>query len=253
MEYVRLGKSNLLVSRISMGAMNLEKIGSTDEASGLIREAYNQGINFFDTARNKEGSEKTLGDAVYDIRANVVVATKFDLTSVEKLLEDIEISLKNMRTDYIDLFQFESNERYPVKDGEDGLYNTVLKLKEQGKINHIGLVTEEYDIAVKAVKSGYYETIQFPFSMISPEEVHSLLKLCDEQDVGFIAMRPLCGGIVENIPLAYGFLHQFENVIPLWGVQSKEELDQILYFDKHHPVIDEKFHQDIEQARLFFN
>ena len=117
----------------------------------------------------------------------------------------------------------------------------------------MGFVTEDFDMAEKAIISGFYETIQFPFSMISPEKTQTLLKLCEDNDVGFIAMQPLCGGIVENIPLAYGFLNQFENVVPLWGVQSKEELEQILYFSKHKPQIDEKFQEDVEKIRKFFN
>ena len=109
------------------------------------------------------------------------------------------------------------------------------------------------DAAEKAVRSGLYDTLQFPFSMLSPDATRQLVKLCEENDVGFIAMQPLCGGVVENIPLAFGFLHQYENVVPLWGVQSQEELDQVLYFNEHPPVIDEKFHEDVEKIRMFFN
>ena len=253
MEYIRLGKSNLMVSRIAMGAMNLEKIGSEADSSGLIRQAYNSGVNFFDTARKCQGSEKTLGDAVYDIRQNVVVATKSDSDSSGELLESVQSSLQTLRFSYIDLFQYESNTFIPLKYGSDGLYSAMQNLKNSGVVKHLGFVTEDFDMAEKAIISGFYETIQFPFSMISPEKTQTLLKLCEDNDVGFIAMQPLCGGIVENIPLAYGFLNQFENVFPLWGVQSKEELEQILYFSKHKPQIDEKFQEDVEKFRRFFN
>ena len=119
MEYIRLGKSNLMVSRIAMGAMNLEKIGSEADSSGLIRQAYNNGVNFFDTARKCQGSEKTLGDAVYDIRQNVVVATKSDSDSSGELLESVQSSLQTLRFSYIDLFQYESNTFIPLKYGSD--------------------------------------------------------------------------------------------------------------------------------------
>ena len=80
-----------------------------------------------------------------------------------------------------------------------------------------------------------------------------LVKLCEEHDVGFIAMQPLCGGVIENIPLAFGYLHQYESVLPIWGIKNQEELNQILYFNEHPPVIDEKFHEDVEKIRMFFN
>ncbi len=253
MEYVRLGKSNLMVSRIAMGAMNLEKIGNSEEASGLIRFAYNNGVNFFDTSRKCNGSEKTLGDAVYDIRKNVVIATKSDVSSSAELLESVQFSLESFRTSYIDLFQYESNTFIPEKHGTDGIYSAMQNLKNSNIVEHLGFVTEDFDLAVNAVKSGLYETLQFPFSMISPQNTQELLTLCEENDVGFIAMQPLCGGVVENIPLAYGFLNQFENVVPLWGIQTKEELEQILYFSKNKPKIDEKFLKDVENVREFFN
>jgi len=89
--------------------------------------------------------------------------------------------------------------------------------------------------------------------MISSDDTIELVRLCEEHDVGFIAMQPLCGGVIENIPLAFGFLHQYENVLPIWGVKNQDELNQILYFNEHPPVIDEKFHEDVEKIRMFFN
>ena len=141
----------------------------------------------------------------------------------------------------------------PEEGGADGIYQTLKNLKEAGKVRAIGLVTQDLDIAEKAINSGLYDTIQFPFSMLSTDETIALVKLCEDSDVGFIAMQPLCGGVVDNIPLAVGFLKQFENVIPLWGARTEEELEQILYFAEHPPVIDEKFKADVEQLRMFFN
>ncbi len=253
MEYVRLGKSNLMISRVAMGAMSLSKIGDEESAVALVRTAYQQGINFFDTSRNCEGCEKLLGDAVGDIRASVVLASKTSGQSGAEILSDLETSLAVMHTDYIDLYQYETDCFLPEKDSPDGIYNAFFRMKETGKIKAIGLATQELDIAEKAIYSGLYDTIQFPLSMISADASIALVKLCEENDVGFVAMQPLCGGLVENIPLAFGFLHQYENVIPLWGVQTNEELEQILYFNEHPPVVDEKFHEDVERIRMFFN
>lgn len=253
MEYVRLGKSNLMISRVAMGAMSLAKIGDDEAASSLVRSAYKRGINFFDTSRNCAGSEKLLGDATGDIRPSVVLATKTSAQSGAEIRSDVETSLSAMHTDYIDLYQYETNCFIPERNAPDGIYNALLNMKETGKIKALGLATQDLDSAKKAVYSGLYDTIQFPLSMISAKESISLVKMCGENDVGFVAMQPLCGGLVENIPLAFGFLHQYENVIPLWGVQTNEELEQILYFNEHPPLIDEKFKEDVERMRMFFN
>lgn len=253
MEYVRLGKSNLMISRVAIGAMSLNKVEDEEKAAELVRSAYNQGINFFDTSRNTPDCEKLLGDALGDIRSSVMIASKTSAQSGAEIRADLEESLNAMHTDSIDLYQYESDRFMPEANGVDGIYGALKSLKESGKIKAIGLATQDIDIAEKAVTSGLYDTLQFPFSMISPDETRQIVELCRENDVGFIAMQPLCGGILTSIPLAYGFLHEYENVIPLWGVQSQEELDQILYFNEHPPVVDEKFKEDVENIRAFFS
>ena len=253
MEYVRLGKSNLMISRVALGAMSLNKIEDEEKAFELVRNAYNQGINFFDTSRNKSDCEKILGDALGDIRSSVMLASKTSAQSGAEVRADLEESLNVMHSDFIDLYQYETDQFMPEANGIDGIYDALKSLKESGKIKSIGIATQDIDVAEKAVTSGFYDTLQFPFSMISPDETRQIVQLCRDNDVGFIAMQPLCGGILTSIPLAYGFLHEYENVIPLWGVQSQEELDQILYFNEHPPVIDEKFKEDVENIRAFFN
>ena len=134
MEYVRLGRSNLMISRVAMGAMSLNKVGSEEKASVLVRNAYNKGINFFDTSRNSIQNEQLLGDSIYDIRSSVVIASKTTAQSGAEVLNDVETSLGVMHTDYIDLYQYESDLFVPQANGPDGIYNAFLSLKESGKI-----------------------------------------------------------------------------------------------------------------------
>lgn len=253
MEYIRLGKTNLLISRVAFGAMGLKESGSEEDAAKIIRKAYDSGINLFDTSRKTVESEKLLGDALYDIKKNVFFSTTTAAKTVSEITEDLESSLMTLHCDCLDLYQFETEKFLPEPDAADKIYNTFINLKKAGKIKHIGIVTTNLETAKKAVVSGLYETLQFPFNMISSEAVVELVKLCEENDVGFIAMQPLCGGVVDNIPLAFGFLQQFENVVPIWGVRTMEQMEQILYFNEHPPVIDEKFKEDVERIRNFFN
>lgn len=253
MEYVRLGKTDLLISRVAFGAMRLNDAGSDEEAALIVRKAYDAGVNFFDTSRRNPESEKLLGDALYDIRRNVILSTTTNSKTYCEISNDLETSLMTLHCDCLDLYQFETEVFLPLPDAADKIYDTLLKAKEDKKIKHIGIVTTNFETAKKAVLSDLYETIQFPFSVLSSDETIELVKLCEEHDVGFIAMQPLGGGVIDNLPLAFGFLQQYESVIPIWGVKCQPELEQILYFNEHPPVIDEKFNEDVERTRMFFN
>lgn len=252
MDYIRLGKTNLMVSRMAFGAMRLTSEGE-DKAAEIVRKAYDSGVNFYDTSNSTPDSEKLLGDALYDIRNNIFLSTTTKAKTSQELKADIENSLMTLHCDYVDLYQYETDDYLPEPGNKDGIYDTLMEIKRQGKAKSIGLVTVNLETAIKAVNSGLYDTIQYPFSIISPEEVTDLVKLCETRDVGFIAMQPFGGGLVENAPLAMGYLSQFENVVPIWGVETLDELSQILYFNDHPPVIDEKFKEDVEKARFFFN
>ncbi len=253
MEYVALGRSNLLVSRIAFGAYGLQDVSSNEYASTLVQQAYTGGINFFDTTHYKSLSEKRLGYAIQGIREHILLSTRTAADTPKVIQYELDESLTSLNCDYIDLFQIENLSFVPKENGSDGIYKTLSIAKDSGKIRHIGFCTDSLQLATEAVESGLYETIQFPFNMLVSEETCELVKLCEQADVGFLAMQPLCGGIISDIPLAYGFFQQFENVVPLWGVQTEEELQQILYFQAHPPILDEKFKEDEEKIRLFFS
>lgn len=253
LEYVRLGRTNLLISRVAFGAMRLTEAESEEEAAEIVRKAYDSGVNFFDTSRKNPESEHLLGDALYDIRGNVILSTTTTSKTVQEIKNDLESSLMDLHCDSIDLYSLETEKFLPMPNGIDNIYNTFLDLKNSGKIKNIGIVTTNIDTAKKAVESGLYDALQFPFNMIQTDVAEEIVKLCENHDVGFIAMQPLGGGVLSNIPLAFGFLRQYESVIPIWGIKSMDELNQILYFNEHPPVIDEKFNEDVETIRNFFN
>lgn len=260
MDYVTLGKTSLLVSRTAFGAESLdckeiEAFGdeADEKACAIVHQAYEGGMNFFDTSRSKPLCEKRLGAALHGIRHNIILATKTPGQSLSEIRRDLDESLSALESDTVDLFQLENPLIVPRKNGPDGIYNGLAALKAKGVVRHIGLATENLDIAREAVLSGLYEVVQFPFSMISAEAAASVVKLCREREVGCIASQPLNGGVVSNIPLAFGFLHQFENVVPVWGTHTQEELQQILFFNSHPPVIDEQFKAEVKKIRDFFN
>lgn len=260
MEYVGLGKTNLLVSRTAFGAMSLdcaeiEAFGddAEEKSCAIVHQAYDGGINFFDVSHSNLTCERRLGAALHGIRHNVIVATKSSARTVADLRSDFQESLLNLESDCVELFQLENPDFVPLKDGEDGLYNELVRLRETGLIKHFGISTDNFDIAHQVVESGLYETLQFPFSVISSQKAVNFVRECEKKDIGFLASQPLNGGVVSNIPLAYGFLREFEPVVPLWGIHTQEELHQILYFSSHPPVVDEQFKREVENLRTFFN
>lgn len=251
MDFVGLGKSNLLVSRVGFGAMSLNEIETEEDAAVLIHKAYDAGLNFFDISHSIKESEKRLGACLSGIRQHVVLATKSDATTKKEFLQDLEESLFALQTDYVDLFQYEfSSDSYL---DFDEMRTAFSLLKERGKIKACGFATQSVEIAKKALEYDFFETCQLPFNILTGEDTLNVRKMCQEKDVGFIAMQPLYGGLVQNLPLAQGFFNQYEDVIPLWGVRSIDELSQILYFNEHPPVIDDKFNEEIEKVRLFFS
>ena len=256
MDYVVLGKSNLLVSRTAFGAMSLKELPSQDDATALVKEAFDDGVNFFDTSKATPESERRLGIAIESlkIRKDVIIATKTAAHSAEEIAEDLDESLRNLRVDYIDLYQIEKPGLLPKRGGDDGVVEKLENLKKAGVIRHFGVTTESMDVAHSVLFSDVgWETLQYPFNMICTEDVVELVEEYAKADIGFIAMRPLCGGIIDNIPLALGFLRRFENVVPVWGARNSEELGQILYFTKNPPLVDEKFRKDVDERREFFN
>ena len=254
MDYIALGKSNLLVSRSALGAQRIGDIEDPELAHQMVRMAYEDGVNFFDTSTRAPESERRLGAALSDVRENVFIATKSSPRNGGELAIDVDVSLRNLGTGYIDLYQLENPENLPkINDGTE-IIEKLVELKSSGLIRHFGIVTDSMDLAERVLYSDAgWETIQFPFNMLCPESVENLTRRFYEKDIGFIAMQPLCGGVLTNLPLALGYFLPFENVVPLWGARNPDELQQILYFTKNPPRLDEQFYEEAEKIRAFFN
>ena len=166
-----------------------------------------------------------------------------------EVLAHINLSLKRMNTDYIDLIQLHNPEKLPNPNDKNSTYQALLEAKEKGIVRHIGISLHKYSDAIESVKSGLYETLQFPLSAISADRELEIIDLCKEHNVGLIAMKALCGGIITNAKMAFAFLRQFKNVVPIWGIQKIEELDEFLSYEKNPPQLDSKMLQLIDKER----
>lgn len=245
---VRLGKTGIEVNRNGFGALPIQRI-SDDDAVYLLRKAYDNGITFFDTARAYSDSEHKVGLAFKGMRDKIFIATKTGAQTAEGFWKDLETSLTTLGTDYIDIYQFHNPAFCPVPGGEDGLYDAALKAKEQGKIRHISITNHRLSVANEAIDSGLYDTMQFPFCYLATDKDIEIVTKCKEADMGFIAMKSLSGGLITNAKAAYCFAAQYDNVLPIWGVQRESELDEFLAFIKEEPVMTEEIQAMIEKDR----
>lgn len=248
MNTVKLGKTGIVVNKNGFGALPIQRI-SEGEAVKLLRKAYNNGITFFDTARWYTDSEHKVGLAFAGMRDKIFIATKTGSQNAEGFWKDLETSLNNLQTDYIDLYQFHNPAFCPKPGDESGLYDAALEAKAQGKIRHIGITNHRLAVAHEAIDSGLYETLQFPFCYLATEKDIELVDKCKKADMGFIAMKALSGGLINNSAAAYAFLAQYDNVLPIWGVQRESELDEFLSYIQSPPAMTEELAEVIRHDR----
>lgn len=248
MQKTRLGRTGLMVSRSSFGALPIQRI-SFDDAKRLLLKAYNNGINFYDTARVYSDSEEKIGYALSDVRKDIILATKSTATDKKTLLQQLEISLKNMKTDYIDILQLHNPGVLPNPDDPESSYAGMIEAKRKGMVRFIGITNHRIKTASEAVESGLYDTMQFPLSSLSSEVDLKLVEQCREKDVGFIAMKAMSGGLITNAASTFAFLRQYDNVVPIWGVQRESELDEFLEYEKNPPVLDNELWEVIKADR----
>lgn len=248
MELVTLGSTGITVNKNGFGALPIQRISAAD-AIYLAKKAYDAGITFFDTARFYTDSEKKLGEAFEGMREKVYIATKTAAVTPEAFWKDLETSLKNLRTDYIDIYQFHNPSFCPKLGDGTGVYEAMLEAKAQGKIRHIGITNHRLSVAEEAIASGLYETLQFPFCYLATDAELALVEKCKKANMGFIAMKALSGGLITDSAAAYAFEAQFENVLPIWGVQREHELDEFISYIDNPPVMTENIRELIEKER----
>ncbi len=248
MQKMRLGRTGLQVGRTAFGALPIQRLG-IDAAVELLRQAHAGGIDFFDTARGYTDSEEKLGLAFADIRGEVLLATKTHARDRKSLLENVETSLAKLRTDHIDLYQLHNPEVLPDPADPEGTFVGLLEAKARGWVRHIGITNHRLAVALEAAESGLYETVQYPLNLLSTKEELRLIEVCRDRDVGLIAMKAMSGGLLSSASAAFAFLRQFDNVLPIWGIQRETELSEFLALEKDPPALDARLETLIEKDR----
>ena len=206
MEYTVLGKTGLKISRLGLGGIPIQKVDAKD-TTRLIDEMLKEGVNYIDTARGYTVSEEYLGQALEGRREHFVLATKNRACSKDEFAQAIDTSLAKLRTDYIDLYQIHNPSEADFKKAMDegGCLEALMEAREAGKIGHIGVTAHSLEVFKLALNEDWVETIMFPANIVEYQG-KELIRQCKEKNIGFIAMKPLAGGAIDNAELALRYL-----------------------------------------------
>ncbi len=239
MHYLTLGATGLTVSAVGFGAIPIIRL-EPDEAVAVVRRALERGFTFFDTAHLYVDSEDKLGRALAGRRHEVVLASKTMKRDAAGAWEDLELSLRRLRTDYLDLYQLHQVSQeadWQAVSGPGGALETVARAREAGHIRHLGITSHSLEMAVRLVQTGLFSTVQYPFNFIETEAGARLHPLARERGLGILAMKPFCGGLVEDARVVFAFLRQFPDVVALAGCDSVARVDEVAALYDTTPVL----------------
>jgi predicted aldo/keto reductase-like oxidoreductase len=252
LRYIPLGKTGLTVSEVGFGAIPIIRLDE-DAAVDVLRRAYESGITLYDTVNAYRDSEKKIGRALGDVRNKVILATKTTRRDAPGAVEQLENSLRMMKTDHIDIYQLHQiaqEKDWGIATGPGGVMEAVVRAKEQGKIGYIGVTSHNLAMAIKLVKTGLFSTVQFPFNFIEEAAKDELHRAARERGMGILAMKPFAGGMIDNARVAFKFLREHPDVIAIPGFDSPERVDEVVSFYQRPNKVTEEDLKLMEKYRL---
>ncbi|BET57748.1 aldo/keto reductase [Geobacter sp. 60473] len=251
MKYLPLGSTGLTVSECGFGCIPIIRLPQ-DEAVRVLRHAFDRGITFFDTANAYRDSEEKMGIAFAGIRHKVVIATKSLLRSAEGVTGHVENSLRKLGTDYLDLYQLHQiaqEKDWAEVTGPSGALEAAMAAKAAGKVRHVGVTSHNLEMALKLVRTGLFDTIQFPFNLIEEGAKDELLDAARDAGMAFICMKPFGGGVIDNAAVAFTYLRRHDGIFPIPGFESCAQVDEVLSFYERDNVVTEQDLAIMEQYR----
>ncbi|KAB3536318.1 aldo/keto reductase [Alkaliphilus pronyensis] len=226
MEQRRLGRSNFSVGVIGFGGIPLQRLDEK-EAIDIVRLAAKEEINFIDTARAYGKSEELIGKSIQGIRENLIIATKSTARDYDSMKKDIEISLNNLRCQWIDLYQLhlvKTQQQYQQIMSEDGAYRALKEAQDKGLIKEIGITSHSKEMLEMAIETDYFSTIQFPYNIVEQQGVQ-LFKRAYDRSIGVIIMKPLAGGALHKGELALRYILENPHIsVIIPGMDTKEQV-----------------------------
>ena len=252
MEKIRFGKTGLLVSRVALGGIPIMRI-TTAEAANLVREAIDLGINFIDTAHVYADSEEKIGEGIKGIRReDLIIASKSPANDKETFNENLDLSLRRLGVDYIDIYQLHnigSEARRDAVFASGGAFEGLEEAVKAGKVRFPAFSSHSLSLTLELMKTGKFVSVQFPFNYIDNAAEAEAIPLAKELDMGFIAMKPMGGGLLDNAGLSFRYLLRYANIIPDPGIERIEEIREIVKIVNENPAFTEGDQKEIEKQR----
>jgi hypothetical protein len=230
MRKVVLGKTGLDVSAVGFGGIPIQRL-DFDEAVSVIRRAVSLGVTLIDTASGYSDSQQKIGAAIKGRRDGLVLATKSSDPTSDGILRDIKRSRQQMSVDVIDLYQLHGvSDRgtWERVSGPGGALEGLMEARDAGRVGHVGITSHNLDLTLEMIEHPAFETVQFPFNLVTPEPADELVPKVRELGLGFIVMKPLCGGQYDNARLAMKFLNGYPDLVPIPGIERNEEIEEIV-------------------------
>jgi predicted aldo/keto reductase-like oxidoreductase len=251
MKTVKLGDTGLTVSEIGFGGIPIIPL-SVEDGAAVVRHCYEKGVTFFDTANAYRDSEKKIGQALGDVREKIVIATKTLKRDAEGAAQHIRQSLQNLGTDRIDIYQLHhvsSEDTLGQVLASGGAYGAAKKAREEGAVRLIGFTSHNVKFAARVCRTGLFATVQVPFNFIETEAAQELFGVAAEMGMGVIGMKPLGGGLLQRADLCFKFLQRYPGIVPIPGVVSKAEMDEIVSLYRSRRPLTEADLADMEKIR----
>jgi len=244
-----------MVSKIAFGGIPVMRVPK-DRAVKLIKEIIELGINFIDTAHGYADSEEKIGEAIKGMkREELIIATKSPANDKKTFNEHLDLSLKRLGTDYIDIMQLHNIGNIEKRDAcfaQGGSYEGLMEAVKSGKVRFPGFSTHSLDLCIEIMKSGKFDVVQFPFNFIDNAAAKEAIPLAKKLDIGFLAMKPMGGGRLDDASLAFRYLLQFDNIIPDPGIEKIEEIREIVLLAEKKDALTEEDKKTIEKMRTEF-
>lgn len=252
MEKLILGSTNLKVSRVAFGGIPIMRL-TKSEAVKVVRQVLDMGINFIDTAHGYGDSEEKIGTAIQGKpRAELVIASKSPASDKKNFLEHVDTSLRRLRTDYIDIYHLHgvsSEEKLNQVMDAGGAFDGLLEVIKQGKVHYAAFSSHNLSTAKKLILLKKFQVTQIPFNFVDEEAAGEIIPLAKRYNMGFIAMKPMGGGLLEDANLAFRYLMQFSSIIPDPGIEKIEEMREIVQIIENPRALHKAEKESIEQIR----
>ena len=252
MRYVKFGNSDLKVSELGFGGIPIIRL-NVDTAVKVLHRAFDRGITFYDTANAYRDSEDKMGRAFEGMRDKVIIATKTLMRDGQNAINHLENSLRMLRTDHIDLYQLHQiaqEKDWDAVTAPGSALEFVVKAKKEGKVRFIGVTSHNLAMAIRLVKTGLFSSIQFPFNFIEDAGKNELLTAATESGMGILAMKPFAGGMINNADIAFKFLRQYPEVLPIPGFDSENAVEEVVSLYEKPNMVTAQDRQSMEKYRL---